>query len=41
MNDDTIIKVCAPAQQVSGVGDLALSLMEGVGRSDFQDRLTH
>lgn len=29
MNDDTIIKVCAPAQQVSGVGDLALSLMEG------------
>lgn len=39
MNDDTIIKVCAATQRVPGVGDLALSLMEGVGRSDFQDRL--
>ena len=39
LNDDTIIKVCAPTQQAPAVGDLALSLMEGVGRSDFQDRL--
>lgn len=29
MKDDAIIKVCAPAQQTR-VGDLALSLMEGL-----------
>lgn len=40
MSNDTIIKVCTHAQQPSGLGDLALSLMAGVGCSDFQDRLS-
>ncbi len=31
MNDDTIIKVCTATQRAPGVGDLALSLMEGLG----------
>ncbi|MEI2298524.1 helix-turn-helix transcriptional regulator [Ensifer sp. MJa1] len=39
MSHDTIIKVSTDTQQASNMGDLALSLMGGVGRSDFQDRL--
>ncbi|HEV7321405.1 MAG TPA: helix-turn-helix transcriptional regulator [Ensifer sp.] len=39
MSNEMIVKVCASTQQTPGMGDLALSLMAGVGCSDFQDRL--
>ncbi|OCP05711.1 MULTISPECIES: helix-turn-helix transcriptional regulator [unclassified Ensifer] len=39
MTDNMITKLGATAQQPSGMGDLALSLMTSVGCSDFQDRM--